>query len=942
MRASKTTKAILKVCVILGFYSNVIYAQKTIKGKIVDATTKLPLSYASILIKGTSLGATSDENGNFSINLPDTIKPPVTLSASFLGYTTLDTTINDFAQEITIALEEKALITREVVVSGTRTTEKAIETPAPVQKITTKSIENSASGDFYEEMRNAKDVSINQGSMGFKSPNMRGFNTTAPVRVVQIIDGIDNQAPGLNFPVGNLVGISEIDLESVEIITGPSSAMYGPNAFQGVIYMTSKDPFKYPGVDFLMKMGERNLNEAQVRFASTLDKNKKVAFKIVGSYMSADDWIANDDSLNRYGQIETEVDLSSIVAQLQYDPDSATATKFKGINTYFNYFPAGWLGLGKRKIKAPGYMEKDLSDNTVKSGKVALQLSYNPLKDFTLSALYKFGTGSAIYQGSNRYNIKDIKFHQAKFEFQHPNFLFRSYYVAEDAGKSYDIVFTGINISKEAIKKWVEKYIEGYLSKLADPAYTDTFTSSNGIQEWMADSASAYASAYANQFWIKPGTPEFDSLFKKIIASPDFKTGALFVDNSSFWHNEAQFTINLERFKGTVIGGASYRYYHPRSYGTIFSDTLVDPSKKPADGSIDKSLKYRNIDVWEVGGFLQYRQTLFSKLKIIGSIRIDKHKNFKEQFSPFLGVVYTSGENVIRVSAQTAFRSPTLQNQYLLLDIGPMILKGNLEGVKNAYTLNSVKAFLDNYEKTYQVEASYLKKVEYGPVQPEKLTTIEAGYRGSPLKRLFIDLSVYYNIYQDFIGETRIVVPTVPIDTTNPYSLSDAILLGKYQVYQIPINSSQEVETWGAGMLISYYYPFQITKSRIAKLTTSISYTYSFADSLLLKQDDIIPGFNAPKHKIALSILTEEFISKTTLSLSYIWSDKYMWESPFASGLVPSYSSLNGMLSYQFNEYIRLFLGSSNILNKKRKEVYGGPEIGRLIYGGIRVSINQF
>src|SRR5690625_7232099 len=89
--------------------------------------------------------------------------------------------------------------------------------------------------NFYDGMGALKDIDLTAASLGFKVINTRGFNSTSPVRSLQIIDGVDNQAPGLNFSLGNFLGASELDLQKVDVIVGASSAYYGPNAFNGEI-----------------------------------------------------------------------------------------------------------------------------------------------------------------------------------------------------------------------------------------------------------------------------------------------------------------------------------------------------------------------------------------------------------------------------------------------------------------------------------------------------------------------------------------------------------------------------------------------------------------------------------------------------------------------------------------------------------------------------------
>ena len=162
---------------------------------------------------------------------------------------------------------------------------------------------------------------MTSASMGFKVINTRGFNSTSPVRSLQLIDGVDNQSPGLNFSLGNFLGASELDVMKVDLIVGASSAYYGPNAFNGVISMTTKDPYVFRGLSATVKGGERNLGEVALRYAHVFKGGKgreRSALKFNFYYMQANDWQANNyapvegtdagennpggyDAVNRYG-----------------------------------------------------------------------------------------------------------------------------------------------------------------------------------------------------------------------------------------------------------------------------------------------------------------------------------------------------------------------------------------------------------------------------------------------------------------------------------------------------------------------------------------------------------------------------------------------------------------------------------------------------------------
>jgi len=155
----------------------------------------------------------------------------------------------------------------EVVIKQNRLKEKLKESPLTVESMGAQSIRETPASDFYEALGHLKGVDVTSASLGFRIVNTRGFNSTSPVRTLQVIDGVDNQSPGLNFSLGNFLGASELDVINQEIVVGASSAYYGPGAFNGVISMTTKDPFKYQGLQVKQKVAERGLTETAIRYA---------------------------------------------------------------------------------------------------------------------------------------------------------------------------------------------------------------------------------------------------------------------------------------------------------------------------------------------------------------------------------------------------------------------------------------------------------------------------------------------------------------------------------------------------------------------------------------------------------------------------------------------------------------------------------------------------
>ena len=252
-------------------------AQYTVQGTIIDQNTQEPMVAANVLLKGTTIGVAADFNGKFELQVPN--PPPFTLVISFIGYTTKEIEVKSISEKIKIQLSTDEVVLKDVEVVGQRISDKQKESPLTVESMDIIAIKETPAANFYEGLGQLKGVDLTSASLGFKIINTRGFNSTSPVRSLQIIDGVDNQAPGLNFSLGNFLGASELDVMKVDLVVGASSAFYGPNAFNGVISMTTKNPFQSPGISASVKIGERNLLETAVRYAQVFkNKNKEEKF----------------------------------------------------------------------------------------------------------------------------------------------------------------------------------------------------------------------------------------------------------------------------------------------------------------------------------------------------------------------------------------------------------------------------------------------------------------------------------------------------------------------------------------------------------------------------------------------------------------------------------------------------------------------------------------
>ena len=128
-------------------------------------------------------------------------------------------------KRVSVSLEEDAVVITGVEVTGSRISDKQKESPLTVEAMDLIAIKETPAADFYDGLGSLKGVDLTAASLGFKVVNTRGFNSTSPVRSLQIIDGVDNQAPGLNFSLGNFLGTSELDVNKVELVVGASSCL---------------------------------------------------------------------------------------------------------------------------------------------------------------------------------------------------------------------------------------------------------------------------------------------------------------------------------------------------------------------------------------------------------------------------------------------------------------------------------------------------------------------------------------------------------------------------------------------------------------------------------------------------------------------------------------------------------------------------------------------
>jgi iron complex outermembrane recepter protein len=779
-------------------------------------------------------------------------------------------------------------------------------------------------------------VDLTAASLGFKVINTRGFNSTSPVRSLQLIDGVDNQAPGLNFSLGNFLGAPELDVRKVDIIQGASSSFYGPSAFNGVISMETKNPFYTEGLSAMVKGGERNLLNAEIRWADSFtnkDGNENVAYKFTLSYLQADDWVADNnaavdgsptpagnpggwDRVNTYGD---EYDLFGDFTQ-------NTANSFNE-------------SAGLRTVHRRGYDEQDVVDYGTRNFKAlgSVYIRTNPkLKEKSPELILgmSYGFGTTVYQGDNRFSLRNIQFFQPRAEFRKEgDFFIRAYMSQQDAGDSYDPYFTALRLQERGVrdgafynnykKWWEDNRIAAEMVEMGYPEEEIIFDPNTGqvtvnfdreaAEQWLADNldflneahgmARAFASApdptNDRPGRFIPGTPEFDAAFNDIRSTfNNEEEGTRFYDKSALYHihGEKRFDTDFAEF----ILGANGRLYTPDSRGTIFYDSA--------------GIRITN---YEFGAYTGFNKVFDDgRWRTNATLRMDKNENFDYVFSPAASVVWKPRPNhYLRVSFSSGVRNPTLADQFLSLNVGPAILAGNLNGADSVITLASFQDYLENF-----LQRSRLEYYDIDPIRPERVRTVEGGYRATLWNKLFVDAGYYYNIYTDFIGFN--------IAIEAPFASPSSFLPESVQVFRFASNAEEIVTTQGFSIGLNYYFADYF----------SLSGNYSYNAIVSASDDPIIPAFNTPEHKYNIGFSGRNIqmgkLKNWGFNINYKWIEGFLFEgSPQFTGFIPTYDLLDAQVNYTFPKInTTVKIGATNILDNQVFQTYGGPRIGRLAY----------
>ncbi len=949
------------LCICQSSYSQ---TSIVITGNVKSSQTKEVLSAISIKIKNGTSGTFTDEKGNF--RLVTTQKPPFIIVVSSIGYASKEVSVESEGQALAIELDPSFALGQEIVVAASRVPERILESPVTIERINNNTIRNAPGPNYYDALGNLKGVDVTNSSYTFKTISTRGFNGSGNLRFNQLVDGMDNSAPALNFSVGNVIGLTDLDVDNMELLSGASSALYGSGGMNGTLLISSKDPFKYQGFSAEIKEGVMHIDdyrhEASPLHDIALRWGKKVsdkfAFKIGAEYIKVDDWRADDS---------TDLERNNVLSKTK-PGTRASDPNYDGVNVYGDEASASMAGVAQAGVFGPantslpvvaGALGINLADglNAQEQQQILTFYSqqdpsiYGPLPAFSgglLHGVYNDAGGQQLYVSRTGYDEKDMADYNA-YDFKISGGLYYNLSPNTEASLTGNwgegtTVYTGadryslknfsIGQYKLEVKNpnWFlrayttqENSGDSYATTLAalgiNNAWTDNGTwfgtysavySGYILQGADAATANTAARAAADAKRYMPGSAEFNNAFDSSTKTAISNGGSQFADKSSLYQFEGQYNFSQLIKVVDILAGASYRLYHLNSNNTIFYEP---------DGPID---------INEYGAYVQLQKELFNDiLKLTASGRYDKNENFKGRFTPRITAsIKVAKDNNIRLSYQQAYRFPNNQDQWINLQTPGSILIGCLPVFSDLYHFNTNPVYTATSVVDYREtgDATKLVKATFQTAKPETMESYEIGYRGVIGHKFYIDAYYYFSKYRDFIGreavargasgnpETSIEELASPFTTTN---------------YSFVVNSETPVQANGWGISGEYHF------GKGYAITGNV-----YGDQLSNVPAGLVTFFNTPKSRFNIGVSNSNALNGFGFNIIYKWQDQVNWEGTFGSGTIPSFGTLDAQVSYNFTKQkVLIKIGGTNITNHYYRNAFGNPYIGGLYYASIGYNL---
>jgi iron complex outermembrane receptor protein len=925
---------ILLLCVFV--YSSAIAQEAIITGMVTDEATGDPLPGANVVIRlsNDAKGAVADEAGQFRVvGIP---LGQYEVSVSFIGYSTATFTVGFEAPgevtSIDAALRQKGFRANPITITASRRREKLLDAPAAISVLRAEDVESRPTLTAGEHLKSLPAVDMITTGVNSSRVVVRGFNDNLASSLLTLVDNRIAQIPSVRLTALQLIPMANDDIEKIEVLAGPASALYGPNAANGVVHIVTKSPLDYPGTTVSVGGGERDVFTGSVRHARRFGDS--FAYKVVAQYYTGRDFEFSDP-------VEIDARNTAILAGASEDTLRIGARDFDVQNLAFDvradyrFRPdfvttvnGGFTRGTNIEISPTGAVQADQA--RVLYGQARLRRDDLFLQTF----VNHFDSGNSFSLRTGDRFVENTTFFVAQAQHSLPVGDWQRFTYGADAfldRRDTEGTTNGRNEDDDSTNEL--------------GAYVQSDTDITGRVQLVAASRLDYHNRLDDLAFsprvavvVRPRlgktirvsynrafeTPANNELFTDILGQRDvFQLGPT---QSLFGFNPG---VDL-RAQGTPESGFTFR--RSGNGALLFRSPFapMDPRGLTRSSYIEVNDPVFTDVMWDV------TRTLLT-----------------------VGLPQQLADQGILASEQVDAVAQALQ----------AVLPENVTGVENAVRL------LDLQEGQFLATGG---PRQVDPLSVTRTETIEAGFKGLFRERVLLGFDVYRTRVKNLIGPFLAASPSVFLDTeslrqTLQPAIQEALSSPELQqeretllpldriafignqdgdpsgeiaglislsAGQIPLGNVTPEQAYDPTALLLVrrnfgdlsVYGFDAYTTVYPNDSWTVGASYSFLNdnffSRLSDVDDV--SLNAPRHKFTASIQRRTRLLQGQLRIRYVGG--FPVKSDIYSGHVDPYTVVDLSLNYAipFTRDTRLGLSIQNLTNNKHREFVGVPEIGRL------------
>ena len=289
MALRPATRALCLGLMLLLVSTSLLAADGRIQGRV-TRTDGGPIGGVVVQAVGVADAVLTDSNGEYTLMVP-----PGTYTVQYTAGENVATEAN-----VTVTSGQTTRVNKQTdwqiraaetitVYSASRRTERVVEAPAAVTVVAQEDIEAAApTGQAPKVIESAPGVDFTQSGLYDFNFNTRGFNSSLNRRILSLVDGRDPSVPFLGAQEWAALSYPIDEFASVELVRGPGSALYGANAFSGVLNMTTKQPRLSPGGRVILTGGDLSTRRADLRHAGGFGGDWY--YRVTAGYQKSEDF----------------------------------------------------------------------------------------------------------------------------------------------------------------------------------------------------------------------------------------------------------------------------------------------------------------------------------------------------------------------------------------------------------------------------------------------------------------------------------------------------------------------------------------------------------------------------------------------------------------------------------------------------------------------------